>query len=76
MIYLEISWEEVKFFLVLVVVGVCYGYYTYRQGMRRGWDSAIYGLEDAGVIHVNDEGEVCRISDKEYKNIQRELEYQ
>jgi hypothetical protein len=75
MITLEISWEEIKFFIALVIAGSLYGYHVYRKGIKRGWDDAIYTLEDAGVVYVDDAGDVCRVSDKEFREFQESIQY-
>jgi hypothetical protein len=48
-------------------------YYSYKSGSRNGWDEAIFSLEDAGYLYVDDNGKVNRISDKEFKQIQSEM---
>ena len=75
MITLEISWEEIKFFIALVIAGAGYGYYCFEKGKRRGWDSSIYALEDAGVVYVDEAGDVCRVSDKEFREFQESIQY-
>ncbi len=75
MITIEISWEEIKFFIALVIVGSLYGLYVYRKGFMRGFDNAIYRLEDSGVVYVDEAGDVCRVSDKEFRKFQESLEY-
>ena len=62
-----ISLETIEFFITIVVAGVCYGFYCYRNGLRRGWDNAMYTLEEEGIISIDDTGEVARVDDKKYK---------
>ncbi len=76
MVALEISWEEIKFFIALVVAGIGYGYYVYHRGMRKGWDDLAYLLDAEGIILVDDNGEICRVSDRDYAKFKRtELQY-
>lgn len=67
MVTIEISWEEIKFFIALCVGGALYGTYCYKNGLRRGWDNAMYILSDEGLIDISESGEVTRVSDKEFK---------
>jgi hypothetical protein len=71
---IHIDLEAVKFFVVLVIAGSAYGYYVYRKGLIRGWDNAMYSLEEEGLIHIDDDGEVLRVSDKEYKEYRNFVE--
>lgn len=75
MITIEISWEEIKFFFALCIVGSLYGWHCYKLGMKRGWDSSIYSLEDAGFLYVDDDGQVIRVTDKEFREYQESVEY-
>ena len=70
---IHIDRETVEFFIALVLSGSVYGWYCYKQGIKRGWDDSIFSLEDAGFLQIKDNGEVKRISDKEYKEY---LEFQ
>lgn len=72
---IHIDLETVKFFVVLVIAGAGYGYYVYRQGLMRGWDNAMYSLEEEGLIQIDEEGEVLRVSDREYHNFTKQEEY-
>lgn len=75
MVTIEISWEEIKFFIALVVAGACYGYYVYNKGLKKGWDDAIYSLEDAGVVYVDEDGDVCRVSDRDFEDYKESMGY-
>lgn len=75
MVTIEISWEEIKFFIALCVAGGFYGYYVYNRGLKKGWDNAIYSLEDAGVLYVDEDGDVCRVSDQEFESYQESMGY-
>lgn len=74
MLVIELSWDQIFFFLALVVSGSLYGWYCYNKGTKRGWDKAIFSLEDAGMLYVDDDGEVCRVSDKEFKKFKESME--
>jgi len=74
MITLEISWEEIKFFIALVIAGAGYGAYTYYKGKRVGFDDAIYQLRDVGIVDIDDETfEIRRVSDREFKKYQEDF---
>lgn len=74
-INISIGWEEIKFFLALVVVGAGYGYHCYRTGIRKGFDDAMYTLEYEGIVKIDDETlEVSRVSDNEFRKFQKECE--
>lgn len=75
MVTIEISWEEIKFFIALCIAGGFYGYHVYNKGLKRGWDNAIYSLEDAGVLYVDEDGDVCRVSDQEFEDYQESIQY-
>lgn len=75
MLTIEISWEEVKFFIALIVSGSLYGWYCYKKGLKRGWDHAIFALEDYGFLSVDDSGNVIRMTDKEFRDYQESVEY-
>lgn len=73
---IHIDLETVKFFVVLVIAGSAYGWYCYRKGLMRGWDRSIYSLEDAGFLYVDEDGEIQRVSDRQYNEFKRsELQY-
>ncbi len=75
-INISIGWEEIKFFLALVVAGLGYGYHCYRTGIRKGFDDAMYTLEYEGIVKIDDETlEVSRVSDNEFRKFQESLEY-
>lgn len=76
MVTIEISWEEIKFFLALVVAGCFYGWYVFERGKKKGWDDAIYSLENFGVLYVDEDGDVCRVSDEEYEHFRESMGYQ
>ena len=69
---MELSSEVIELFTV-IIAGIIYGWYCYNQGKKCGWDDAMYSLEEIGFLQVNDEGEVCRITDKEYNETQKLL---
>lgn len=70
---IHIDLEAVKFFVVLVIAGSLYGYYVYRQGIKIGWDDAMYTLENEGLIEIDDEGKINRVSDTQFKKFQQEI---
>lgn len=74
MLTIEISWEEIKFFIAICLCGIGYGYYCYRNGMRRGWDDCAYILESEGLINIGDDGRIDRVSDKEFRKIRDSIE--
>lgn len=75
MLTIEISWEEIKFFIAICLCGIGYGYYCYRNGVRRGWDESCYQLFDSGFINIDPETlEVTRVSDKEFRKIRDSIE--
>lgn len=76
MLTIEISWEEIKFFIALVVAGGLYGQYLFSKGKKVGFDDAIYSLQDFGVVYVDDEGDVCRVSDEEYEHFKESMSYE
>lgn len=75
MITLEISWEEIKFFIALVIAGSLYGYHVYRKGIKRGFDDCAYLLAEEGVIFIDDDGNIGRVSDKEFREFQESIQY-
>lgn len=70
---IHIDLETIKFFVVLVIAGSLYGYYVYRQGIKRGWDDCAYTLENEGLIEIDDEGAINRVSDTQFRKFQREI---
>lgn len=70
---IHIDLETIKFFVVLVISGSLYGFYVYRQGIKRGWDDCAYTLENEGLIEIDDEGGINRVSDTQFKKFQREI---
>lgn len=42
----------------IIFAGIFYGQYMYRQGLEAGANQAIDGLESAGIIHINEDGEI------------------
>lgn len=72
---IHIDIDTLKFFIALLVSGICYGWYCYKRGLKVGWDDAMYELERSGYLYIDDEGEVRRYNDKEYRDIIRESEY-
>ena len=73
MLTIEISWEEVKFFFALVIAGSLYGYHCYRRGKRNGFDDAMYLLESEGLISIDDDGRIGRVSDREFREMQESM---
>lgn len=72
MFTLEISWDDIKLFLAIVVIGAGHSWYYFNKGKKFGWDQSIFQLESAGYLKVDDETlEVKRVSDKEYKRLQQ-----
>lgn len=72
MFTLEISWADIMLFLSIVVIGAGHSWYYYAKGKKRGFDSAMWSLTDAGYLKIDDETlEVTRVSDSEYKKLQR-----
>ena len=72
MFTLEISWADIMLFLSIVVIGAGHSWYYYTKGKKRGWDDSLYLLAESGYVKINDETlEVTRVSDNEYKKLQR-----
>lgn len=72
MFTLEISWDDIKLFLAIVVIGVIHGQYCFYRGKKRGHDDSLYLLEESGYLKIDRETlEVSRVSDKEYKQLQQ-----
>lgn len=63
----HIDINDLKLFCAIVVAGVTNGYFLYRKGLRVGWDNCSYVLSDAGLIDIKDDGEIIRVSDREYQ---------
>jgi hypothetical protein len=72
---IHIDIDTIKFFIALLVSGIGYGWYCYKRGLKVGWDDAMYELERSGYLYIDEEGEVRRYNDKEYRDIIRESEY-
>lgn len=72
MFTLEISLEDIKLFLAIVIAGAVYGQYLYHKGKKRGWDLLAWELTDAGYLKIDEETlEVSRVSDKEYNRLKQ-----
>ena len=68
MLVIEIPWEEVWFFLALVVSGAAYGMYCFYRGKKVGFDDAMYTLQLEGFVNIDEDTlEVTRMSDRQYK---------
>lgn len=63
----HIDLETLEFFVALVIAGGVYGNYLFNKGIRIGWDNAMYTLQEENIISINEEGEVYRVNDKQYK---------
>jgi hypothetical protein len=70
---IHIDAEQLKMFGAIVIAGALYGHYLYKKGLRLGWDDAMYCLSDAGMIEVDEDGEVKRISDVQYRKFRAEM---
>ena len=73
MLTIEISWEEIKFFIALIIAGSLYGYHCYMRGKKIGFDDAMYLLESEGLISIDDDGRIGRVSDREFREIQESM---
>lgn len=69
----HIDLDTIKLFSVVVIAGSIYGHYLFKKGIKLGWDDAMYSLESAGLIQIDDNGEVLRLSDREYNKIKKEF---
>ena len=58
---------EILYFIITVICGIGYGYYCYKNGLRSGAENAMFYLEELKFIRIDDEGEIRRISDREFK---------
>lgn len=50
--------DSVIFTVSIIISGIIYGQYMFRQGFKCGTDETIDGLEHAGIIDVNENGEI------------------
>ena len=73
MLTIEISWEEIKFFIALIIAGSLYGYHCYMRGKKTGFDDAMYLLESEGLISIDDDGRIGRVTDREFREIQESM---
>lgn len=72
---IHIDLEAVKFFVVLVIAGSLYGWYCYKQGIKVGFDDAMYMLQEEFIVKIDDETlEVSRVSDHEFRKYKEEYE--
>lgn len=73
---IHIDADQLKMFVAIVIAGAVYGQYLYRKGLRHGWDNLAYLLDDESIIRVGQDGEIKRVSDREYnKYKQSEIQY-
>lgn len=71
---IHIELDQILFFIALVVAGSLQSWYWYNKGKKIGFDMSCYLLEDVGIITIDQETlEIKRVSDKEFKKIQREF---
>lgn len=70
---IHIDLEQIGFFISLVVIGVASNWYYYNKGLKKGWDNLAFELESELLIEINDDGEIKRLSDKEFQK--RKLQY-
>jgi hypothetical protein len=50
--------DSVIFTVSIIISGIIYGQYMFRQGFKYGADETIDGLENAGIIDINENGEI------------------
>jgi hypothetical protein len=72
---IHIDSETLKLFASIVIAGSIYGHYLYKKGLKRGWDDLAYLLEGEGLIQIDDEGEILRVSDREYHKLKKQEEF-
>jgi hypothetical protein len=72
---IHIDLQLFKLFVAIVIAGVLYGHYVYRQGLKRGWDDLAYLLTDEGLIQIDENGEILRVSDREYVKFKSQNEF-
>jgi hypothetical protein len=58
---------EIIYFIVTLICGVLYGMYCYKSGLRAGAENTLDFLEEINYIRIDDEGEVRRVKDREFK---------
>lgn len=62
---IHIDLEDLKMFATILVLGVGTNWYYYNKGLRRGWDDAMFSLEDENIIEIDDEtGEIKRSTNR------------
>jgi hypothetical protein len=43
---------------IIIISGILYGQYMFRQGLETGTTQTIDGLESAGIIQITEDGEI------------------
>jgi len=72
-IHIEI--DQLLLFLSIVVMGSAISWFWFKKGVKTGWDSAMFSLEEECIVSIDDETlEVKRVSDKQYHDFKRQTE--
>lgn len=50
--------DSALFTASIIFAGIFYGQYMYKKGLETGANRTIEGLYDAGIINVDDDGEI------------------
>ena len=72
---IHIDLGQIGFFIALIIVGVASNWYYHRKGLKEGWDNLAYLLSDEGLIDIDEDGEIHRVSDHEFKKFKQSMEY-
>ena len=70
---MEFDFNLIVEFLIIFSIGLSGGLFSYRLGKKSGWDDLAYQLAYLSIIDIDEDGEIIRVSDKEYRKVQREL---
>ena len=70
---MDIDFNLIAEFLIIFSIGLSGGLFSYRLGKKSGWDDCAYQLAYLAIIDIDENGEIIRVSDKEYKRVQMEL---
>lgn len=71
---IHIGLDQLGLLVSIVVLGVASNWYYFRRGRMIGWDSAMYELCDSNLIDIDDDGEIKRISDREFQKRKAQLQ--
>ena len=70
---MDIDFNLIVEFLIIFSIGLSGGLFSYRLGKKTGFDDCAYQLAYLAIIDIDENGEIIRVSDKEYRKVQREL---